>query len=85
MYSQIPPECREAHKLSSLHRGDVEKSVVVGCFYCCQIFPPTEIEEWIDDDQTALCPHCGIDSVLPASALLTPEFLEEMHKWWFNA
>jgi hypothetical protein len=29
------------------------------------VFDVREIEEWIDGGQTALCPHCGIDSVLP--------------------
>jgi len=33
------------------------------------MFPPTEISEWVNEGNaasvTALCPHCGIDSVIP--------------------
>lgn len=35
-----------------------------GCFYCLATFPGGEIHTWVDDGQTALCPRCGIDSVL---------------------
>jgi hypothetical protein len=34
--------------------------------HCVIVFDVEEIEEWIDGGQTALCPHRGIDSVLPA-------------------
>jgi len=35
--------------------------------------------------QTAICPKCGIDAVLPKSALyeITNELLEAMNKEWF--
>ena len=33
----------------------------VGAF---TVFKPADILEWTDDDQTALCPNCGIDSVI---------------------
>jgi len=26
--------------------------------------PPNEIQDWTDDGDTALCPKCGIDSVI---------------------
>lgn len=35
-----------------------------GCFYCLAIFPGVEITQWIDEGTTAICPKCGIDSVL---------------------
>jgi len=47
---------------------------VCGCFYCLERFTPNEIEEWIDDENgekalaTALCPKCGMDSVLGNAA-----------------
>ena len=36
-------------------------------FYCNRIFDAEKIHEWIDDEngQTAVCPFCGIDSVIP--------------------
>ncbi len=54
-------------------------------------YPPSEIEEWIDEDenevgQTALCPKCGIDSVIGSKSgvPLTKEFLECMNQVWFS-
>jgi hypothetical protein len=38
---------------------------------------------WIDNGHTALCPHCGIDSVLPDTVPLEAAFLEAMRKHWF--
>lgn len=77
------------HRHSSCHREAIRASSLCGCFYCCATFTPGDIEEWIDErngvGQTALCPKCGIDSVLGSSSgfRLTPEFLEAMHKYWF--
>ncbi len=78
----------QAHTGSSLHKEEVMASNLCGCFYCEQTFPPTEIEEWIDESQakgeTAICPKCGIDSVLSSSFPITDkQFLTEMHSLWF--
>lgn len=40
---------------------------VCGCYYCLQIYNQNEITKWIDRGQTAICPRCGIDSVLPTN------------------
>ncbi len=75
-----------AHDRCSYHREAVERSVACGCFYCEAVYAPTEIKRWIDAEQTALCPKCGIDAVLPDDAAqpLTPEFLKAMYKRWFD-
>jgi len=61
-----------------------------GCFYCGSIFEPGAITEWIDDDasgegQTALCPRCGIDSVIgDASGFeISRAFMTRMKSYWF--
>lgn len=77
---QIPEPYNSAHKFSSNHREAILKLDMVGCFYCFGIYPPTEITEWCDQDQTAICPKCGIDSVLPN---IDPTFLKPMHDYWF--
>jgi hypothetical protein len=79
----------EAHKFSIRNRKHVEESEVCGCFYCLAIFAPAEIEDWTDEDDeqdTALCPRCGIDSVIGSScgAPITPEFLGAMNMKWFS-
>lgn len=76
----------EAHKFSSNNKRDLEKDVKCGCFYCLEIFDPKEITEWIEDASgTAICPYCGIDSVIGeyTGYPITPEFLEQMRQYWF--
>jgi hypothetical protein len=52
------------------HRDEILASDMCGCFYCLAVFPPNEVTEWTDKTvgigQTALCPKCGIDSVIGA-------------------
>jgi len=79
-----PEEMKSTHVDCSLHRELVEKSKVVGCFYCLRTFSPLEIKDWIDSGETALCPHCGIDAVLPDSVDLSEDLLRVMHDYWFT-
>lgn len=75
-----------AHKRSSNHRDELLKSKICGCFYCLEIFPPQEIEDWIDNDQCALCPKCAVDSIIGSASNfpITKEFLIKMHGYWFE-
>lgn len=50
-----------------------------GCFKCLEIFDVNEIKEWTDNDQTAICPKCNADSVLPET-----DNLEAINKHWFK-
>lgn len=79
------PDPIAAHKRSIRHRAEIEASTICGCFYCLATFPPSEIAEWIDDGQTALCPRCPVDSVIGSASgyPITPEFLSRMHEHWF--
>lgn len=80
----------DAHRHSIRHYDEVCQSDTCGCFYCCRIFSPVEISEWVDDGdtdsaKTALCPYCGIDSVIGSAAgyPIDASFLREMRKHWF--
>jgi hypothetical protein len=81
----FPADLREAHKHSSNHRKEVEASAVCGCFYCLSTFPPAEIGKWTDKGQTALCPKCGIDSVIGdrSGFSISTGFLASMRSHWF--
>jgi hypothetical protein len=81
----FPTPIREAHRHSSGHRLELQASDLCGCFYCNAIYPPSEITEWVDDGQTALCAKCGIDSVIGTKSgfPLTQVFLAEMNRFWF--
>ncbi len=76
----------EAHRHSIHHRAEIEASEICGCFYCLEMYPASAITEWTDkENDTALCPTCGIDAVVgSASGLeLTTPFLEAMRRHWF--
>jgi len=63
--------------------------------YCCAVFPASEVVDFVDgrrlesgdtaDGETALCPRCGIDSVLAETerVTLSADLLNEMRAHWF--
>ncbi len=76
----------DAHTHTVRHRAELEASARAGCFYCCEIFEPSEIEDWVDNEDCALCPRCGIDSVMGDAsgfAVADKNFLKEMNEFWF--
>ncbi len=82
---------KRAHQHSSRHRQEVTDSDMCGCFYCLATYSPAEIIDWTDEDDagigtTALCPRCGIDSVIgnKSGYPIAKEFLEQMHNVWFS-
>lgn len=77
-----PSQLRKYHKQSSKHREDVLRVAYVSCFYCQQHYKPKLIKEWCDNEQTAICPKCGIDAVLPFH--MGTEALKDMHDYWFS-
>jgi len=91
------PDHIAAHDFSFAHRSAIETSDLCGCFYCLQIFPPSEIVEWTHEFEdkrpdeahppgvTAICPKCGIDSVIGSASgyPITEDFLRRMQDHWF--
>ena len=63
------------------------KSDFCGCFHCISIFPVADIKEMMvekDGFKTAICPICGIDSVIgDASVEITAEILEALNGLYF--
>ncbi len=54
------------------------------CVNCLKEFKVDEVADWLDDEQTAACPHCFVDAVLPKTETLTKEKLKELHYLWFT-
>jgi hypothetical protein len=84
------PDYIRAHIHSSNHREELVKSDLCGCFHCLEVYNPAEITDWIDEDENgiglcALCPRCGIDSVIGSASgyPITKDFLRKMHQHWF--
>jgi hypothetical protein len=86
----MPTEIREAHEHSIRHRDEVLQSATCGCFYCGATFAAQVIDRWTDEvegiGQTALCPRCGIDSVIGdrSGYPVTEAFLSRMKAFWFH-
>ncbi len=59
------------------NRRHLTPGTACGCFHCLQTFPAEDVSAWADDGLTALCPFCGIDSVLPG--VTDPETLRVVH------
>lgn len=77
---------KKVHQFSSEHKKELLESELCGCFFCCKTFKPDEIIDWIEDKngETAICPHCDIDSVLSDKyPIKDDDFLSEMNKYWF--
>ncbi len=73
------------HKKSLKNRTDIENAKRCGCFYCLSIYPSHQVTEYWDNGETAVCPECGIDSVVCDSQdlLLTRKFLRTLrHYAW---
>jgi hypothetical protein len=63
----------------------LKESEKAGCYYCLSIYPSSEVTEILKGENTALCPKCGVDSVLPSNSPyeLTIDTLKELNKFWF--
>jgi hypothetical protein len=88
MINAIPIDsdlCLAAHKHSTHHRAEIEASPRCGCFFCFRTFRSSDIKAWIDASQTALCPTCGVDSVIGSASnhRLDDAFLRGMHARFF--
>ena len=77
-------EASRLHRHTRLNRMELEASEVCGCIACERIYFPGEIVRWVNEE-TALCPHCGVDAVVgSASGIpIMPGVLRRAHERWF--
>jgi hypothetical protein len=75
-----------AHTHCTANESALAMSKLAGCFYCCRTFLPSRVTEFLEMERTALCPECGIDSVIGDASgfAITAEFLKRMHDYWFE-
>ena len=84
-YNQI--QLKALHNFTRRNKTLLVKSNVCGCFYCGCFYDPKLIKEFYarKKHNTAICPMCSVDTVLPGSLVkLSPELLEQMHERWFR-
>jgi hypothetical protein len=87
-----------AHSHSLSNQAEIEASKNCGCFFCMEIFPAEEISAWTTlqvptaeeleagGALTAICPHCGSESVIgdKSGYPITAQFLNLMHQAWYQ-
>ncbi len=76
---------KKAHKHTLYNADEIKEGKECGCISCERIFPVGEVEEFIDEGKTALCPYCGTDALIADSSgiQLSAIFLSEMNKKYF--
>lgn len=90
----VNEKLRAIHRHCYSNREEITRSEKCGCLHCMTMFSPAEITEWWDsptdpnnddDGTTAVCPRCGIDSVIGSASNfeLTTESLKMMNDWAF--
>lgn len=87
-----------AYRYTTNNWDMIQGSQVCGCCNCMRIFPASEVSGWtglaledIDDPaaiakQTAMCPHCGSESVLgdQCGYPIDAAFLSRMNEAWLQ-
>lgn len=73
------------HTYSSHNKELVEASEKCYCFYCMSEMDSKDIKVFIDGEQTATCPNCLTDAILPDSIEepIDNETLSLMNEYWF--
>lgn len=78
------------HDLSEDNRDAVKGARACGCFHCLATFDASAVVDWMpgrDQEQaTAICPQCGVDSVIPArdGEPVDMDLLRSMRAYWFD-
>lgn len=72
------------HAYASHNKEMIASSDRCYCFHCKSVFESGEVERYLAEE-TALCPKCGIDSVIPDSIdeKIDEVIISEMHDYWF--
>lgn len=81
-------ELKRHHKRAHRNEFGARGASYAGCFCCLEVFEPSAVRHWIDHrpNRSAMCPHCGIDSVLFARLNpLSPQLLHEMGQLYFES
>lgn len=75
-----------APKFAFHNKGKLGQVEECACYHCLKVFKPAEIVEWTDKEKdTAICPHCSVDAVIPIYEDKEKDtaFLTQINKYWF--
>ena len=78
-------QLKKLHAYSSHNKDLVAVSGKCYCFHCKAVVSSYLITDYADNGQTALCPKCGIASILPDAIeeVTNKNIIAEMNEYWF--
>jgi NAD-dependent SIR2 family protein deacetylase len=76
---------KKVPRLAFHNKKEIISSKRAGCYHCLELFETKEIKEYTDDDKTAICPKCNMDTVLAETVFdLEKDNLEKAKEYWFK-
>ena len=78
-------QLKKLHAYSSHNKDLVAASEKCYCFHCKAVVSTFLIKDFADNGQTAICPKCGIDAMIPDSVEenIDTEIITELNEYWF--
>ncbi|MCH5180839.1 MAG: hypothetical protein J1F32_06475 [Erysipelotrichales bacterium] len=78
-------QLEKLHAYSSNNKELIDRSNKCYCFHCKSELDSKDVHDYIDEGKTALCPKCGIDSIIPDSIdeEINEIIIVEMNNYWF--
>lgn len=71
---------RHAPKKAMRNKEAIELAGACGCYACLEVFLAKDVTKWTDNSETAVCPHCSKDCVLPG--ITNAEELRTINAYW---
>ena len=75
------------HSHTLRNQQEIALSEYCHCISCCKSYPSSIVMDFIKDGdgETALCPYCGIDSVIgdACGLVIDQEILTALNNRWF--
>lgn len=73
----------QAPKYAMFNKEDLLASKSIGCYNCLAILGPQDITEFVDNNQTGVCPKCKEDMLLSDKHLIiSPETLSVIQRYF---
>jgi NAD-dependent SIR2 family protein deacetylase len=71
---------RHAPMMAMRNKEQIQLVEQCGCYCCLEVFASKDVVEWTDKGDTALCPKCKADCVLPSVTNFGE--LSSIRKYW---
>jgi hypothetical protein len=76
------PNLKHAPMHAMRNKTNIALAQQCGCYSCLKVYPSNEIKEWTDHSETALCPYCHVDAVLPG--VIDTKELQQIKDYWLS-